>query len=326
MPGIVRVEHRRHPYVVIDRRPLEDERLSWAARGLLGYLLAKPDDWQLRVSDLCRRGDLGRDGVHSLLQQLKDLGYVRRKQIRDQRGRVAGYDYTVLEVPHAPGPGSPGPAAPDPAEPDTVEPEPADPPLPSNQGTKDPVDQVTTTTTRTDRGREPEHGPQSRPRRGGDADVRDRDDRRRRARDAGSRSHAGQAPASNAAALEYPPGLSAPETAAAKQQLARLPVELAQELLDELAGRMASGGIRGSPLSYLRGLIGRAKEGAFTPEAAVTIAAGREQRRQTEAALERAAARPPDFPPADPNHPLVQRALRIRNRGAARRAEPEADP
>ena len=128
--------------------------------------------------------------------------------------------------------------------------------------------------------------------------------------------------------LEYPSRLAAPETAAAKQQLAGLRVDLAQQVLDELAGRMASGGIRGSPLSYLRGLVARAKEGAFTPEAAVTVAAAREQRRRSEAALERAAARPPDFPPADPNHPLVQRALRIRDRarGAARRAEPEADP
>ncbi len=99
MPGIIRVEHRRDPYVVIDRRPLEDARLSWAARGLLGYLLAKPDDWELRVSDLCRRGDLGRDGVHRLLQQLQAFGYLRRKQVRDARGRVAGYDYTALEVP-----------------------------------------------------------------------------------------------------------------------------------------------------------------------------------------------------------------------------------
>ena len=94
MPGIIRVEHRRHPYVVIDRRPLEDERLSWAARGLLGYLLAKPDDWQLRVPDLCRRGDLGRDAVLGLLQQLRMLGYLERRQVRDERGRVAGDDYT----------------------------------------------------------------------------------------------------------------------------------------------------------------------------------------------------------------------------------------
>jgi hypothetical protein len=328
MPGIVRVEHRRHPYVVIDRRPLEDARLSWAARGLLGYLLAKPDDWQLRVSDLCRRGDLGRDGVHSLLRQLHELGYLRRTQLRDERGRAAGYDYTVLEVPCAPGPGSPGPAVPNPAGPDAAEPEPADPPLPSNQGTKDPVNQVTTTTTHTDRGHEPERGSQTRAWHGGNGDVRDRDDRRRRARDAGGRSNARQGPANDAATLEYPPGLSAPESAAAKQQLAGLPRELAQGLLDELAGRMASGGIRGSPLSYLRGLIARAKEGAFTPEAAVTVAAARDQRRRSEVPLERATARAPEFPPADPNNPLVQRALRIRDRAraAAQRAEPEADP
>jgi hypothetical protein len=218
MPGIVRVEHRRHPFVIIDRCPLEDERLSWPARGLLGYLLAKPDDWEFRVLDLCRYGDLGRDGVHSLLQQLQGRGYHRRRQVRDERGRVAGYDYTVLEVPHAPGPDSPGPAAPDPAEPDTDEPEPADAPLPSNQGTKDPIDQLTTTTTRTDRGGCGRH-----------------------ARDAGGRSNAGQCPANDSATLEHPPGLSAPETAAARQQLAGVPVDLAQELLDELTARMARG-------------------------------------------------------------------------------------
>ena len=79
MSGIIRVAHRRKPYAVIDRRLLEDQRLGWAARGLLGYLLAKPDDWQLRVSDLCRRGDLGRDGIRRVLQQLQDYGYVRRE-------------------------------------------------------------------------------------------------------------------------------------------------------------------------------------------------------------------------------------------------------
>lgn len=332
MPGIVRVEHRRHPYVVIDRRPLEDERLSWAARGLLGYLLAKPDDWQLRVSDLCRRGDLGRDGVHRLLQQLQDLGYLRRKQVRDARGRVAGYDYTVLEVPDAPGSGSPSPAAPDPADPDTAgpepgepdtgEPEPVNPHLPSNQVTKDPVDQVTTTTTRGGDGRAPERGTGARfrARRRGDGDKRDRDV-------GAQRMHHVDDRAGTSAALEYPGALSARETAAAERQLAGLPVELAQEILDELAGRMASGGIRSSPLSYLRALAARAQAGAFTPEVAVTVAAAREHRRRSESALEQA-TRPPELPPADPNHPLVQRVLQIRDRTreAARRGEPDDEP
>ena len=70
MPTIIRVKHRCAPFVVIDRRMLEDERLTWAARGVPGYLLAKPDDWQLRITDLQRRGNLGRDALRRILQHL----------------------------------------------------------------------------------------------------------------------------------------------------------------------------------------------------------------------------------------------------------------
>ena len=52
---------RRHRFVIIDQRAIEDVRLSWAARGLLGYLLSRPDDWKVLVNDLRKRGDLGRD-------------------------------------------------------------------------------------------------------------------------------------------------------------------------------------------------------------------------------------------------------------------------
>lgn len=33
----------RQGYLIVERAAVEDERLSWAARGLLVYLLAKPD-------------------------------------------------------------------------------------------------------------------------------------------------------------------------------------------------------------------------------------------------------------------------------------------
>ena len=40
---------RRHRFVTIDQSAVEDSRLSWAARGLLGYLLSRPDDWKVLV-------------------------------------------------------------------------------------------------------------------------------------------------------------------------------------------------------------------------------------------------------------------------------------
>ncbi len=42
---IVRVNKRSNPYVVIDKTALNDDRLSWKAKGVLCYLLSLPDDW-----------------------------------------------------------------------------------------------------------------------------------------------------------------------------------------------------------------------------------------------------------------------------------------
>ena len=69
--------------------------------------------------------------------------------------------------------------------------------------------------------------------------------------------------------LVYPKGLSGTERVAARSQLEPLPVELAQQLLDELAGRMAANAIHLTPLAYLRGLVRRAQTGDFTPEVAL---------------------------------------------------------
>ena len=328
MPGIIRVEHRRrNPYVVIDRRPLEDPRLGWAARGLLGYLLAKPDDWQLRVSDLCRRGDLGRDGIRRVLHQLQDYGYVRREQVRDARGRVVGVDYTVLEVPESPGPDLPGPAVPSPERPAPVEPKPADPPLLSNKKTKYPIKQITTTTRACGtgdnlRGRNRKNLPERPSGRSAD-DVEEDHGRHLRLAGTGKAADPGQQP--DLPAFTHPAGLSPPELAEADRKLAGLPSELAQQLLDELAGRMASGQIRGSPLSYLRGLIARAKQGTFTPECAVTVAADREQRRRSEAAVERA-FRMPDYPPPDPNRRLLQHVRRLQDFVQSKQRQSELAP
>ena len=133
MGTIIRVAHGHAPYTVIDRRVLEDERLSWAARGILGYLLAKPDDWQLRIGDLRRRGDLGRDALYRVLKQLRAHGYVERRVVRDARGRIAEIEYLVHEVPSA-------------VRPLPENAYPAEPTLLSNHYTKEPDHQVTTTT------------------------------------------------------------------------------------------------------------------------------------------------------------------------------------
>lgn len=114
---------RRHRFLVIDQRIIDDTRLSWAARGMLAYLLSRPDNWQVRVKDLQRRGNLGRDGTYKLINELRSAGYVEFQQGRDARGRIRGGCYIVREIPNSPLPESPDTDTPEPAAPDPVSPD-----------------------------------------------------------------------------------------------------------------------------------------------------------------------------------------------------------
>lgn len=114
---------RRHRFVIIDQHAIEDTRLSWAARGLLGYLLSRPDDWKVLINDLRKRGDLGRDGIYRLLRELREAGYVRFLRARDEQGRIRGGRYLVQEIPDLPHPDLPDTVEPDTAAPGPVNPE-----------------------------------------------------------------------------------------------------------------------------------------------------------------------------------------------------------
>lgn len=117
MTQTIRRAARRQRYLIVDQAAVEDTRLSWAARGLLAYLLSRPDDWKVLVNDLRKRGDLGRDGIYRLLRELRNAGYVTFERTRDAKGRMRGGTYIVSEVPR--------PDSPDVDAPDLVEPRPA---------------------------------------------------------------------------------------------------------------------------------------------------------------------------------------------------------
>jgi len=218
---------RRHRYVIVDQRAVEDSRLSWAARGLLAYLLSRPNDWKVLVNDLKRRGDLKRDGIHKLLRELRNAGYVRFERQRDRHGRIRGGTYFVQEVPDGPQPESP-----DTVDPETARPCPAKPAaLPITDRNLRPTTTTIPTTTYS--------------------------------------KFCGHRPAAQIAFAKWVPSeLHAP----AKAMVARLPPERAQMIVDEWAGVLARGSIRRSALGYLRALITRSEDGAFSPKLADRVA------------------------------------------------------
>ncbi|MBB71502.1 MAG: hypothetical protein CMF50_03805 [Legionellales bacterium] len=97
--SIIRMHKRDVPYVQIRKYCFEDRRLSWKARGLLGYLLSLPSDWKIYVADLVKRAPDGKTSVYSALNELQGAGYVKPVQIRDESGRFVAGGYDVFEEP-----------------------------------------------------------------------------------------------------------------------------------------------------------------------------------------------------------------------------------
>lgn len=74
-------------YFAASNVPFNDERLSWEARGLMGYLLSKPDDWQVRMEDLENKGPAGEHKLRRMLAELRKYGYMNRVRITLKGGK-----------------------------------------------------------------------------------------------------------------------------------------------------------------------------------------------------------------------------------------------
>lgn len=131
--SIIRAARPQSHFYMLSKSISEDRRLSWAARGLLVFLLGKPDHWEVSVANLVNEtagslragGQTKRDGVKTILAELMAAGYLTRsdKPKHNADGSFAGYDYIVSETPTEPEQAlSPSPDQPSTAQPATVQP------------------------------------------------------------------------------------------------------------------------------------------------------------------------------------------------------------
>ena len=101
---------------------LRDKALSLKAKGLLSLILSLPDDWQYNVKGLAAISKEGRSGITSGLQELEAAGYLERRQLRGEHGKLAQVEYVVFEAPRPPLAENPATAKPATADPATENP------------------------------------------------------------------------------------------------------------------------------------------------------------------------------------------------------------
>jgi hypothetical protein len=120
--SIRRAPRPERGFTQIDNDVHRDRRISFKARGVLGYMLSFPDDWRLDHRTIARDNGVGREQVATALKELRAVGYLVQERRRGEKGQwvtdTVLYDRSQ-EAP--PSTGNPDPDGPDPDGPDLYE-------------------------------------------------------------------------------------------------------------------------------------------------------------------------------------------------------------
>lgn len=66
------VKKKVNPFVMVEHELINNENLSWGAKGLLIYMLSKPDNWKFYKSDVVKHATNGIDSVNNILKELEE--------------------------------------------------------------------------------------------------------------------------------------------------------------------------------------------------------------------------------------------------------------
>lgn len=120
--AVFRIDKTRD-YTVMANFHLRDTSLSLKAKGLLSLMLSLPENWDYTTKGLARICKDGVDSICATVKELEKAGYVQRRRLRDDLGRLAEVEYTILEKPIIPAPEEKPPKREKPVQVEPQEPE-----------------------------------------------------------------------------------------------------------------------------------------------------------------------------------------------------------
>jgi len=94
------VKNASNRFTQITNELIENKNLSFKAKGIMAYILSKPDDWQVYEVDIINHATDGKTAVSNGVKELIEENYIKREMKRNDKGQFKGYNYTVYEVPY----------------------------------------------------------------------------------------------------------------------------------------------------------------------------------------------------------------------------------
>lgn len=95
---IFRVTKDRN-YTTINNTIFKDKTISCKTKGFFATIMSLPNDWDFSVNGIKEILLEGKSSVYSFIDELEANGYLTKKQIRNEDGKLSSVEYTFFETP-----------------------------------------------------------------------------------------------------------------------------------------------------------------------------------------------------------------------------------
>lgn len=97
--NIVRtLKNQSNPFTMIDNQFINSKNLTSRAKGILLYILSKPDDWKIYETNIANNMADGIENIKAGMKELTTQGYISKEKVRVQ-GKFTGWAYSIIERP-----------------------------------------------------------------------------------------------------------------------------------------------------------------------------------------------------------------------------------
>jgi len=95
---IIRIKKTKN-FTTVSNKITFEEKLSARAIGIYFYLMTKPDDWQIRKTELYRHFKEGKQSINTAWKELIACGYAESKKLKNERGQYTDWKHSIFESP-----------------------------------------------------------------------------------------------------------------------------------------------------------------------------------------------------------------------------------
>lgn len=78
---------------------VNDESLSFEAKGFMLFILSLPDDWNFSTKGLAYKTKLSIYTVSRLVKELREAGYIVQKRTQNEHGQFGEYEWQIYDLP-----------------------------------------------------------------------------------------------------------------------------------------------------------------------------------------------------------------------------------